>query len=476
MNVKLNLEILGWLLVGLGAAQIVPILAAIFYGEALLPYATSAAIALVYGLPIALSVKPDDRRLRVRDGFVIVVAAWLLASAFGGLPYVLSGHLGMVDAFFEAVSGFTTTGSTVFTHIDGLPRALLLWRALTQWVGGVGIIVFAIAVLPLLGIGGMQLFRAEVPGPVKDKLTPRIAETARRLWYIYVGITAADIALLMLTGMSGFDAVCHAFTTMATGGFSTRDASLAAFSPATQWVTIVFMVLAGTNFSLHHGVVTGRIRAVVRDQELRLYLIIIGLASLIALWLIADHGATEAKLRAATFQVISIVTTTGYATDDYELWPALGQFLLLQLMLVGAMAGSTAGGIKTVRVLLSIGALRTFVWRLTHPHAVRRVRYAGHAVPDDVVSGVAVFILGYLAITGAAAAIVTAFGYDLVTSISAAFTAIGNVGPGLGAVGPTDNFAHFPAVVKLVLSFCMITGRLEVFTVLVILEPHFWRR
>jgi trk system potassium uptake protein TrkH len=476
VNPLLDLQILGWLLVGLGALQGVSVVGAFFFGDPMLPYAASAGIALLYGLPVALSIRPLERRMHVRDGFVVTVAAWLLASLFGALPYVLSGVLAPIDALFESVAGFTTTGSTTLTRIENAPHALLLWRSLTQWLGGMGIIVFTIAVLPLLGIGGMQLFRAEVPGPVKDKLTPRIAVTAQRLWFIYFGLTGAAFALLLVTGMGAFDALCHALTTLATGGFSTRSASIGAFGAASQWVIVLFMVLAGTNFALHYRLLSGRVIEVARDVELRLYLVFIALGSGAILWLLSDTGATEEKLRVATFQVVSILTTTGFATDDYELWPAMGQFLIFHLLLVGGMAGSTSGGIKTLRFVLGMNALRTFVWRLTHPHAVRGVRYAGRTVSEDVVSGVAVFFLAYLLIAGIAGLIVAAHGYDLVTSMSSALTAIGNVGPGLGGVGPTDNFAHFPGTAKLVLAFCMIAGRLEIFTVLVILEPHFWRR
>jgi trk system potassium uptake protein TrkH len=418
VNARLDLQILGWLLVGLGALHCVPIAGAIFYGEPLLPYLTSAAVACLYGLPIALTMRPVDRRMRVRDGFVVVVAAWLLASAFGALPYLLVGQLGPVDALFEAVAGFTTTGATTLTRIEGTPHALLLWRSLTQWLGGMGIIVFTIAVLPLLGIGGMQLFRAEMPGPVKDKLTPRIAVTARRLWFIYFGLTGLAFVGLMVTGLSGFDALCHALTTLSTGGFSTRDASIGAFGPAAQWLIAIFMILAGTNFALHYRLLAGRVREVSRDAELRLYLALIVLASAVVTWSLGGTGLTAEKVRSASFQTISILTTTGFTTDDYELWPAVSQFLLFHLLLVGAMAGSTSGGIKTLRLMLGLGALRTFVWRLTHPHAVRRVRYAGRPVPDDVVSGVAVFFLAYIAIAVMASLFVSAFGYDMVTSAS----------------------------------------------------------
>lgn len=471
MNLRLDLQILGWLLVGLGAFQLVPVTASWFFGESALPYLYSGAVTLVYGLPIALGVQPDDRRLRTRDGFVVVTGGWLLASLFGGLPYVFADLLGPNDAFFEAASGFTTTGATVLSGLDAAPHGMLLWRALTQWLGGMGIIVFTIAVLPLLGIGGMQLFRAEVPGPVTDKLTPRIADTARRLWMIYVGFTIAAGLAYWLAGMEAFDALCHALTTLSTGGFSTHDASLAAFAPAAQWVAIVFMLVSGMNFALHYRLLVGRFGEVSRDLELRLYLGLI-LAACAAALAVQE----QAGLRDAAFQVVSIVTTTGYATADYEQWKPAAQFLLFHLLLVGGMAGSTAGGIKTLRFLLGASALRTFVWRLTHPHAVRGVRYAGRPVSEDVVSGVAVFFLAYLAIGVSVGALVSVYDYDLVTSMSASFSALGNVGPGLGAVGPSDTYAHFPPVVKFALSLSMLAGRLEIFTMLVILEPHFWRR
>ena len=476
MNRALNIQILGWLLVGLGVLLCVPALGALVYGDPVLPYAMSATIALIYGLAIAFSVRATDRRMRVRDGFVVVVGAWLLASIFGALPYVVSGVLSPIDAFFESVAGFTTTGSTVITQIEGTPRALLLWRSLTQWIGGMGIIVFTIAVLPLLGIGGMQLFRAEVPGPVKDKLTPRIADTARRLWLIYFGLTGIAFIALLLAGMGGFDAVCHALTAIATGGFSTRDDSIGAFGPAVQWVIIAVMLISGINYALHYRLLAGRFLEVTRDVELRLYLFLIAACSVFVCWQVAEGGVGEEMIRGSVFQVVSILTTTGFTSEDYELWSPIGQFLIFHMFLVGGMAGSTSGGIKTLRFLLGLSALRTFVWRLTHPHAVRRVRYAGRSVAEDVVSGVAMFFLAYLAIAALAGMVVASAGYDFVTSMSAAFTAIGNVGPGLGGVGPTDNFAHFPSAVKLTLSFCMIAGRLEIFTVLVILEPHFWRR
>ena len=365
----------------------------------------------------------------------------------------------------------------MFEGIEEAPRALVVWRALSKWLGGMGIIVFAIAVLPLLGVGGMQLFHAEVPGPVSDKLTPRITVTARRLWLIYLGVTVLAFVSLRFAGLNGFEAFCHGLTTAATGGFSTRTGSIGAFGlPAVEWVVIAFMVIGGINYVLHYRLLTGGARGVVRDGELRFFLVLMAVGVASVTWLLAEAGTVEAPLRAAAFQTVSLLTTTGYVTADYELWPAAFQFLVVPLLVIGGMAGSTSGGLKTLRVLIILRSMRVFVLRLSHPLAVRPIRLAGRPVGDDVVMAILIFVATYFAIALAAAMVIAAAGYDVVTAITAALTAVGNVGPALGAVGPTDSFAHFPATVKLTLCFCMIAGRLEIFTLLVLLEPHFWRR
>lgn len=477
MNPLLDLKILGWLLVGLGGIQVVPGLVALGYGEPALAYFGSAAVAVLGGLPLALSVRPTDRRMRPRDGFLVVGVGWGLASLFGALPYVLADVLTPVDALFESVAGFTTTGSTVLTRIADAPHALLLWRSLTQWLGGMGIIVFAVAIVPLLGIGGMQLFKAEVPGPVASKLTPRIAVTARRLWLIYAGFTAAACASYLALGLGPFDAVNHALTTLATGGFSTRDASIAAFgSPALEWAVTGFMTLAGINFVLHYRVLSGRPGALLRDAELRYFALVLGSATVAIAWLLVREPGAEGALRRAAFQVVSIATTTGYGSADYEPWPGLAQFILLQLMVLGGMAGSTAGGLKSLRALILIRTLRSAVARAVHPHAVRTVKYAGAPVPEDVLASVGTFLTAYLLIFLAGAVVVAAAGYDVLTATSASLTAIGNVGPGFGAVGPTDHFAHLPGYAKLTLCAAMLAGRLEIFTVLVLFSRPFWTR
>ena len=476
MNLLLDLEILGWLLVGLAGLECIPIAAALIYGEPSLVYIESALTALVFGLPVALSARSPDRRMRIRDGFLVVSGAWVLASTFGSVPYLLSGALSPVDALFESVAGFTTTGSTVLTDVESVPRSLLLWRSLTQWVGGMGIIVFAVAVLPLLGIGGMQLFKAEVPGPITDKLTPRVSDTARRLWLVYVGFTAVAFLALMIAGMPAFDAINHALTVLATGGFSTRNASIGAFGPAVQWVVVFFMMVAGINFVLHYKLVTGRPRAMLRDTEFRFFVLIVAVMIATVAWILRGESGTGEVLRAAAFQVVSLITTTGYGTADYELWPQLAQLLVFPLLVLGGMAGSTSGGIKSLRVLLGLRALRASVARLIHPHVVRTLRYGNRPVSDEVVSGIGVFFIAYLLIAFIAALAVGSAGYDVVTCLSAALTSVGNVGPGLSEIGPSDHFAHFPGYVKAVLALAMIAGRLEIFTVLVLFFPRFWRR
>ncbi len=476
MNPLLDMQILGWLLVGLGAVQLLPASVALLYGEPAVPYVASACVAVVFGLPLGLSGRTPDRRLRARDGFVVVTGAWLLASLFGALPYLLTDQLQPVDALFESVSGFTTTGATVLSGLDHAPRGLLLWRSLSQWLGGMGIIVFAVAILPLLGIGGMQLFKAEVPGPVASKLTPRISVTARRLWLIYAGFTGAAFAGLWLAGLDAFDAACHAFSTLSTGGFSTRDASVAAFQNAgVEWIVSFFMLLGGINFVLHYQVLAGRAGRAFRDAELRYFLLTIAVASGLLAWLIAAD-TPDGPLRKAVFQVVSIITTTGLGSVDFERWPELTQLVLVLLMVLGGMAGSTSGGFKSLRALLLVRALRANLHRGIHPHAIQHVKYGGRPVGAEVMNATTAFLVAYILLVAAATAVVATAGYDLVTCVSASVSAVSNIGPGLGEVGPTDNYAHLPGYVKLALAACMVAGRLEIFTVLVLLQRGFWRR
>lgn len=478
MNLLLDLYVLGWLLVLIGAFQLPAVAAAVIYGEEVFAYLFSLFVALALGFILTRVTRTSDRNLRPRDGFLVVGMAWVLASLVGALPFVLTGTLGPVDAWFESVAGFTTTGSTVMSGLEQTDRALLLWRSTTQWIGGMGIILFTIAILPLLGIGGMQLFKAEVPGPVADKVRPRLAETARRLWAIYFGLTAIECALLCAAGMSFFEALNHSFTSLSTGGFSTRDQSVGAFeSPLIEWIVAVFMLLAGVNFVIHHQVLTGRFRRVWRDTELRYYLAVLGAATLVATAALMGSGMPlEKALRLGAFQVISLMTTTGYVSDNFQLWPSVLHVLLLLLMVLGGMAGSTSGGVKSLRVVLAVRALGAAIDRLIHPRAVRPVKYGGRPVDPEVLAAVWAFLCVYFLLAAGAAIIISAHGYDLETSFSSAISAMGNIGPGLGQIGAFDNFAHYEPQLKVLLSVCMIAGRLEIFTLLVLLTPAYWRR
>ncbi len=377
------------------------------------------------------------------------------------------------------MSGFTTTGSTILTDIEAMPPSLLLWRSLTQWLGGMGIIVLSLAILPMLGVGGMQLFKAEVPGPTADRLKPRIQDTAKLLWGVYALLTGIEIILLMAGGMSFFDGINHAFTTMATGGFSTRNASVGAYGSAyIEWVITLFMFLAGVNFSLHYLALRGRIGDFIRNEEFLFYsgLVMVGTILITLLNMGSTYPGFLDNLRFSAFQVVSIITTTGFATADYELWPVLCQYLLVFSMFIGGCAGSTGGGMKVARILLLFKHAQVQVFRLIHPRAVRLVKLGDRPVDKEVMQSILGFFALYLGVFVAASFIMAGVGMDLPSAGASVIATLSNIGPGLGSVGPVDNFAHVPAFGKLVLAFCMLLGRLELFTVLVLVFPSFWRK
>lgn len=421
----------------------------------------------------------SDVEFRRRDTFVLVTLAWILAAAAGALPYLWSGTLtSFTDAFFESMSGFTTTGSTVLTDVEAVPPGILFWRSLTQWLGGMGIMVLLVAVFSTLGVGGLQVMRAEAPGPAVERLTTRVRETARALWLMYVALTALQTLLLWGLGMSPYEALNHAFTTMATGGFGTRNASVGAFSPAIQWVITVFMFLAGVNFALYVGALQARdVRSFWRDPEFRLYTAAsVGATLVVTLLLGSGAGPWPEALRHGAFQALSIMTTTGYATQDYTRWPMGAQAVLGLLSVAGACAGSTGGGIKMVRHLVLIKqAVREFA-RLIHPRLVSQIRLAGRAIPDEMVVHIHQFFFLYFGLLGVGFIILAATGLDLVSAMSAAAVTLGNVGPGLGVVGPVGNFSALTDTAKWTTSLLMLFGRLELYTVLVLLSPAFWRR
>jgi trk system potassium uptake protein TrkH len=426
-----------------------------------------------------------------REGFAAVGLSWFVVSAFGALPYLVSGAIpGIADAFFETAAGFTTTGSSVVPDPSELSHGILLWRSATQWLGGMGIIVLSIAILPLLGVGGVELARAESPGVAPDRLTPRFRETAQRLWWVYVGLTLLETLLLWAGEMDLFDAVNHAFTTMSTGGFGTRPESMAAFGAYSQWIVTAFMFLAGVNFALHFRALRDP-RVYGRSGEFRLYAAIAVLAFAFITLGLLDTGVEEnlgdvgleATLRASAFTSLSIMTTTGYATADFGAWVPGLQIIVIGLFFLGGMAGSTAGSVKTFRVGVLTRSASSDLRRLLHPRGVFITRFGGRSVPTEVVRHVQSFFLFYMLIfmtgTFALGIIVSrdpAAGLDLVTAGSAVASALGNIGPGLGAVGPTSNFAAVPDLGKWLLSLLMITGRLEIFPVLLLFTRELWRR
>ncbi|MDA3941934.1 MAG: TrkH family potassium uptake protein [Bacteroidetes bacterium] len=439
----------------------------------------SAFITIFVGGMMFLINRKAVPNLGKREGYIIVSFTWILISLFGSLPYYISGTIpSFTDAFFETISGFTTTGATILTDIESMPRDLLYWRSLTHWLGGMGIIVFTVAILPILGIGGMQLFMAEMPGVTYDKLHPRITATAKRLWGIYVLLTALQTLLLWAGEMDFFDAINHAYATMATGGFSTRNDSIAAFSSYSQYIIIIFMILAGTNFTLHYFALHGKLSRVFKDEEYRGYITIVGVFVLLISigLLIAKSGGLEVVFRDSLFTVVSILTTTGFATVNYMMWPTILWMLVFVLMFIGGSAGSTGGGMKIVRQLLLLKNSRMELKRAIHPNAVLPVRFNQKSVPQDTIYKVMAFFLMYILIFSMGMLALSALGLDFQTAVGASIASLGNIGPGIGNVGPVDNYAFMPLMAKWLLTFMMLLGRLEIFTVLILFSPQFWKR
>ncbi len=481
LNYRFILYVLGLLLIIEGFFMLVSGGVALIYGEYDLMYhLISSAVCIVLGGGVAFSTYGVEKHIGKREGYIIVSMVWVVFSIFGLLPFWLSGAIpSFTDAFFETMSGFTTTGSSILTDIESLPHGLLFWRSLIQWLGGMGIIVLSLAILPILGVGGMQLFVAEVPGPIPDKLHPRIAETAKRLWVIYLLFTFSEAVLLMFGGMTLFDAVCHSFTTMATGGYSTKQASIAFYDSAyIQYVIILFMFIAGANFTLSYHAFHGRFKKVFHNEELRYYLgFVLGISAIIAgvLFFTEDNLGLEKTIRDALFQVVSIITTTGYATVDYLLWVPFLSLMIFTLMFFGGSAGSTGGGIKIVRVVLLFKNSYYELKRLIHPNALIPVRLNNRAVSQTIVTNVLAFVVFYIIIFSIGTIVMSIMGFDMETSLGAVATSLGNIGPGLGEVGPSENFANIPAFGKWFLSFLMLLGRLELFTVLLLFTHAFWK-
>ncbi len=481
MSPSTLLNLLGYLNLLLASTMFFPLLVNWVYGE---PHAwgvlLSMAVTALSGLSLILAFKRSSRDLSHRDGFAIVAFGWLSATFFGALPYLFTGTFdSLVDACFESASGFTTTGSTVMIDIQKNSHGILFWRALTQWLGGMGIILLSMAILPFLGVGGMQLYKAEVPGPTADKLRPRISHTARILWEVYVLISAVEVLVLLLGGMNLFDSICHTFTTMATGGFSPKNQSIEFYqSPFIEYAITFFMFVAGANFSLHYLALKGTLKALWQDPEFRFYGGVILVSTGLITFNLWSHlpGDLVKSFRSALFQVVSIQTTTGFTTVDFEKWPAFSQYLLLALMFIGGCAGSTGGAIKCVRILVLMKQGAKELYQLVHPHAIAPVKLGAKVISRDTLNGIQGLFFLYISIFILASLAVSLLGADILTSVSAVAATLGNVGPGLSQVGPADNFATLPAASKWVLTACMLFGRLEIYTLLVLLFPEFWRK
>ena len=481
MNLKIIFRVLGFLLIIEGVAMLLALLVSMVYNEHdLLAILISSLINIGTGGAFVFSTQKANKDIGKREGFIIVSLVWIVFSFFGSLPFVLSGSIPhFTDAFFETMSGFTTTGSSILNDIEALPHGMLFWRSIIQWLGGMGIIVLSLAILPVFGIGGMQLFVAEVPGPTPDKISPRIRQTAKTLWVIYLGFTVAETLLLWIGGMSLFDSVCHSFTTMATGGFSTKQASIAHWqSPFIHYVITIFMFFAGTNFTLSYLAIKGNFKTVIQDEEFKYYsFFILGFTILVfgGLLLTSNLGI-EPAFRDSIFQVVSIITTTGYATADYLLWTPMLTILIFTLFFFGGSAGSTGGGIKIMRIVLLFKNSYHELRRLIHPHAIIPVKFNKHSVDAKTITNILAFFMLYFIIFGISTVIFTLIEPDMETSMGAVATCLGNIGPGLGKVGPAENFMFIKPEGKWFLSFLMLLGRLELFTVLILFTPAFWKK
>lgn len=479
MNFKVVLSTLGIILMIIGISMLLPIIWSLYYRQDIFAFLISAVITFVTGFFLYNKLKTTED-IRYKEGFAIVSLAWILATIFGSLPYLFSGTFTSIpDAVFETMSGFSTTGASVLKNVEILPPGILFWRSLTNWLGGMGIVVLFVAVLSSIGVGGMQVFKAESPGPILEKIKPRISQTAKILWLTYIMFTLVEIILLWAFGMSLFDAICHTFGTLATGGFSTKNLSVGFYNPIIQWIITIFMFLSGVNFALYYSIIHNKNPKVVwKSFEFRWYSYInIGSIILITLILvIKSHIPLDKAITASAFQVVSVITTTGFATDDYAKWPLVAQSLLFTLMFVGGCAGSTSGSIKVGRILILFKQAALEFKRAIHPRAITELKIGEKIIQKSTVINICQFFFIYMTIFMLSSIIMTWFGLDVFSAMTSVAATLGNVGPGLGLVGPAQNFSFIPPLGKLFLSFLMLLGRLELYTVLIIFSPSFWEK
>ncbi len=479
MNKSLVFRLLGRILLVGAAAQLIALLVALLYHEGdWLPLLVSALIAGAVGGLLQL-IPNTGETLRAREGLATVALSWVCLSAFGALPFVLGGYVtSFTDAFFETASGFTTTGSTILTNVEALPKGILFWRSFTHWIGGMGVLVLSLAILPKMGARTLNLLKAESPGPTPSKLVPRIGNTARILYRLYLAMTVLLVVLLLCCGMNLYDAVIHAFGSAGTGGFSNYNLSIGHFnSPAIELVIGTFTLLFGVNFSLYYYMAHHNKRLVLKNTELRAFIgIVVAAIVVIAVNILPTHTDIWHALRASFFQVSTIVSTTGFSTEDFNLWPELSRWVIVLLMFVGACAGSTGGGMKVVRLSMLLKSVKREVKRAINPRSVQTVKMDGRAVEESVLSQVTVFAFAYVFLILGATLVVAADGYSMETNFTAVLSAVSNIGPGFGVVGPMGNYTGFSVLSKWVLAVCMLAGRLEIYPMLMLLTPGSWKR
>ena len=470
--------LLGTILMIEAALLILPAGVALVYGDDILPFLITIGLLVIISLPNII-FKPKNKRIFAREGFITVAAGWILLSAFGALPFVLSGEIpNYIDAFFETVSGFTTTGATLLTEIESLPRGILFWRSLTHWIGGMGVLVFMLAILPSANGETMHLMRAEVPGPTKGKLVPKMRQSSLILYGIYVALTIIMVIALLLCGMPVYDSVVTAFATAGTGGFSVLNNSIAGYNNvAAEWVIAIFMLLFGINFNLFFFILVGKIKDIFKSEELRTYLIICGIATIaIAINTYHIFNNIPDTIRTAFFQVTSIMSTTGFATADFNIWPQISRSIIVILMFIGACAGSTAGGLKISRILILIKSIVYEMRRMLRPRSVNVVRLDGEVVSNDTVHSATRYFVVYISILLSAFLLISIDGFSFETNFTSVITCINNVGPGLDVVGPVGNFSGFSGFSKIILSLTMLVGRLEIMPMIILFSPFAWKR
>ena len=478
MNYSIVLYILGCVLKFESAFLVLPALVGLIYREhASVSYLAVAVLCLILGV-LLTHKKPRSTNLYTREGFVAVALSWIIMSIFGAIPFVLTGDIPFyVDALFETISGFTTTGSSILTDVESISKASLFWRSFSHWIGGMGVFVFIMAILPMMGGSTMNLMKAESPGPSVSKLVPHVKDTAKILYGIYIAITICEATILRALGMPLFDSLTTTFGTVGTGGFGIRNDSIAGYSPAIQITITVFMILSGINYTAYFYILTGKIKELFKIEEVRWYLAIIFGSVAVITWNVRSLYPTFSEtLRHAFFQVGSIITSTGYATTDFDLWPALSKTLLVTLMFIGACAGSTSGGIKVSRILILLKTIRKELSLIIHPRQVKKIRMDGHPVDHETLRSANVFLVVYFVLLLTSMLLISVDEFDFSTNFTSVVTVLNNIGPGLNLVGPTQNFSIFSPFSKFVLMFDMLAGRLELFPMMILLMPSTWKR